>query len=778
MAGSSVIGALRVSLGLDSAQFSQGATAAEKRAYQLGERIGKALRSPIDAAVSLKGAIGALGGALALKELAGATQRAFDYADAIQDLADRTGASTKSIQEFRYAAQLSGSSVEVADAATEKFARTLGLAQQGSDAQVKLFRSLGVTSKDFDTALRQTLDGIAKLPTVQQRAAVGFQIFGKSSATLTGLLGQGSAGFDQLAAKAEELGIVLKDDIIRNAGGANDKLDTLKMILNAQFANAVAQNANSIVSLADGIISLTGAVVKFLSSNPQTALAIIGGLAGSRGGPVGAAVGAVAGYGAGTILQRNADDGNNDLQFRRKQFAQARQNRRDAEAYRAGTGSRAISLTPANQEFVRQGQLLQKATAAAQAQLGTRNTGNIPTVGTGEAKTAAGKAASDAKRAAAEQKRAAAKALEDERRYQHDLGRARDDQLNAQLDLTADQTERVNIQQALLDNEHSARTEEIATDKDLNAAQKQQLTLIENGTYELKARLLHQQDQEALAQQALDSARAASDNQQDVLNATAALARTSKERGRIELAILDLQFAQLKAEQQVAFDNAQRRGDKVAMGQARDRLGTLDTLQGLARQKSARDNAGPLQQYLDGIPRGADEMNEALQKIEADGLNSLVDGLSNVEGGFKTLAATVKNVSNQIIASLVRIGLQKGIAALFSAIFPATRAAALPGGDSIVAPTSLLPARAKGGSVIAGKAYMVGEKGPEPFIPGRSGTIIPNDMLGGGRTMSVTQHITIPAGVDLATRTETYRLAGAIKDSTMAAIREEARRRA
>lgn len=40
--------------------------------------------------------------------------------------------------------------------------------------------------------------------------------------------------------------------------------------------------------------------------------------------------------------------------------------------------------------------------------------------------------------------------------------------------------------------------------------------------------------------------------------------------------------------------------------------------------------------------------------------------------------------------------------------------------------------REHGGDVIGGKAYLVGEKGPEIFAPGRNGSIIPNHALGGG----------------------------------------------
>ncbi len=47
------------------------------------------------------------------------------------------------------------------------------------------------------------------------------------------------------------------------------------------------------------------------------------------------------------------------------------------------------------------------------------------------------------------------------------------------------------------------------------------------------------------------------------------------------------------------------------------------------------------------------------------------------------------------------------------------------------------PGRAFGGPVAAGRAYTVGEMGPELFVPTSSGTIIPNNRMGGGTTVNV-----------------------------------------
>jgi SLT domain-containing protein len=53
-------------------------------------------------------------------------------------------------------------------------------------------------------------------------------------------------------------------------------------------------------------------------------------------------------------------------------------------------------------------------------------------------------------------------------------------------------------------------------------------------------------------------------------------------------------------------------------------------------------------------------------------------------------------------------------------------------------------ARANGGPVTAGRAYLVGERGPELIVPRSSGMVVPNDAMGG---VQVHQHINVAAGV-------------------------------
>jgi len=60
--------------------------------------------------------------------------------------------------------------------------------------------------------------------------------------------------------------------------------------------------------------------------------------------------------------------------------------------------------------------------------------------------------------------------------------------------------------------------------------------------------------------------------------------------------------------------------------------------------------------------------------------------------------------------------------------------------------------RAEGGPVGAGGAYVVGEKGPELFVPSSSGSIVPNGAIGssGGGSGGVTVNYNIAAGVSRA----------------------------
>ncbi|WP_296988202.1 tape measure protein [Thalassospira sp. UBA1131] len=92
---------------------------------------------------------------------------------------------------------------------------------------------------------------------------------------------------------------------------------------------------------------------------------------------------------------------------------------------------------------------------------------------------------------------------------------------------------------------------------------------------------------------------------------------------------------------------------------------------------------------------------------------------------------------------------------------------------------NLSGARANGGPVTAGKAYLVGEKGPEPFIPSVSGTILPNSSLsaGGGESFTYAPNITIDARNSTMSPAEFRAIVKTAVDGSVAEVRSLQRRK-
>jgi len=109
--------------------------------------------------------------------------------------------------------------------------------------------------------------------------------------------------------------------------------------------------------------------------------------------------------------------------------------------------------------------------------------------------------------------------------------------------------------------------------------------------------------------------------------------------------------------------------------------------------------------------------------------DGVVGAIQGAIDGTKSLQEVATNLLNNIANKLLDVAINM---ALFGALSGTGTGGGLLGG--------LIP-RAKGGSVSTGSSYMVGERGPELFVPGRSGTIVPNDALGSGGSTSVVVNV-------------------------------------
>lgn len=123
------------------------------------------------------------------------------------------------------------------------------------------------------------------------------------------------------------------------------------------------------------------------------------------------------------------------------------------------------------------------------------------------------------------------------------------------------------------------------------------------------------------------------------------------------------------------------------------------------------------------------EVGSAFASSFSSALQGLTDGTFNLRDALGSLLSSLTNLfSNQAI-SLLSGG--SGGGGIFSGIISKFLGV---GQNNIGGVGGLtFEERANGGPVTGGRPYLIGERGPEMFVPDRSGSIIPNrDMRGGG----------------------------------------------
>ena len=167
-------------------------------------------------------------------------------------------------------------------------------------------------------------------------------------------------------------------------------------------------------------------------------------------------------------------------------------------------------------------------------------------------------------------------------------------------------------------------------------------------------------------------------------------------------------------EAEIARETAGLEGDKLK--QVKDRLNTLYDLQ------DVNEN---IRQQEEQVKAVYDAIGVSIRDGLVEGINAAIDGT-------KTLGEVASNTFRRISNALLNYGVNIGLSSLpgVGHIF----AAAL---GTNVGKTKVDGEAANGGPVKGGGTYLVGEKGPELFVPGSSGNIVPNHAMGGSTNVVV-----------------------------------------
>ena len=136
--------------------------------------------------------------------------------------------------------------------------------------------------------------------------------------------------------------------------------------------------------------------------------------------------------------------------------------------------------------------------------------------------------------------------------------------------------------------------------------------------------------------------------------------------------------------------------------------------------------------------------------------------------GFEDAVFEAKNLSDairQIGQDIIRLAYRRAIT---DPLGEALGGAIKTGIGSIIGG---ITGKAEGGSVRSGTPYIIGEQGAELFIPGRSGTIVPNNAIGGG-AVTVNQTINLMPSVTDSIRGEILNALPLIREQSVQAVIE------
>ena len=148
---------------------------------------------------------------------------------------------------------------------------------------------------------------------------------------------------------------------------------------------------------------------------------------------------------------------------------------------------------------------------------------------------------------------------------------------------------------------------------------------------------------------------------------------------------------------------------------------------------------------FDQILSETDKLKQKFMEIGQGIEDGIVSGLTDAVMGTKTLAEAATGVLNNLKRKLVEVAMQRAVSGIgnffgnaLSGLFGgggggipfATNTALGTGGSKFLDMAPSLKF-ANGGRPPVGRASLVGERGPELFVPSRAGTIIPNNQLGG-----------------------------------------------
>lgn len=240
---------LYAKLGLDSSEYEQGLSSAEKKGSGFGKGIGKAAKAGV-AAVAAVGTAAVSAGAALVK---GAGDVA-DYGDDIDKMSQKMGISAEAYQEWDAVLQHSGTSI----AALKPSMKTLANAAQTGAEE---FEKLGISQEEVaslsqEELFEKVIAGLQEMEEGTERTAITSKLLGRGATELGALLNTSAEETQAMRDRVRELGGVMSNDAVKASAQFKDSLQDMATGFDGLKRNLMSDFLPSITTVMDGITSI------------------------------------------------------------------------------------------------------------------------------------------------------------------------------------------------------------------------------------------------------------------------------------------------------------------------------------------------------------------------------------------------------------------------------------------------------------------------------------------------------------------------------------------
>ena len=244
------------SIFVDSDQAEKSIGKTDKKAQGIGQTLSNGIKTAGKWGAAIVG-----GAAAAVTGITAFATKTASATDEIDKMSQRLGISRQAYQELDFALSQSGVDINSFQTGMKSLLKNMDAVSEGNKTAIANFEQLGVSAIDTSGKMRSQeevlWDAISAFQGMEdgaEKSRLAQELFGKQGQEILPLLNAQSGGIEEMRKQAQELGLILGDDVVDSGVKLTDTIDQLKRSGGAIFTRLGGVIMPLVQKVADYII--------------------------------------------------------------------------------------------------------------------------------------------------------------------------------------------------------------------------------------------------------------------------------------------------------------------------------------------------------------------------------------------------------------------------------------------------------------------------------------------------------------------------------------------